>query len=93
MVLAFQPGSPGSNSVQTLYFFHAFIHSFFVTNFICKNVHLHMSELGLWSPSIHKSTDSGILIPLPDMPILGSSSSTANKDMMSKVWTNGDTVI
>ena len=31
--------------------------------------------------------------PLPDMPILGSSNSTANKDMMSNVWTNGDTII
>ena len=29
--------------------------------------------------------------PLPDMPILDSSSSTTNKDMMSKIWTNGDT--
>ena len=26
------------------------------------------------------------------MPILGSSSSTANKAIMSKIWTNGDTV-
>ena len=31
--------------------------------------------------------------PLPDMPILDSSSSTASKDMMSKMWTNGDTDI
>ena len=31
--------------------------------------------------------------PLPDMPILGYSNSTANKDMMSKIWTDGDTVI
>ena len=29
---------------------------------------------------------------LPDMPILGSSNSTANKDMMSKILTNGDTI-
>ena len=29
--------------------------------------------------------------PLPDIPILGSSNSAANKDMMSKIWTNGDT--
>ena len=29
MVLAFQPGSPGSNPVRTLYFCHAFIHFFF----------------------------------------------------------------
>ena len=28
MVLAFQPGSPGSTHVQTLYFGHAFIHFF-----------------------------------------------------------------
>ena len=30
---------------------------------------------------------------LPPMPILGSSSSAANIDMMSKIWTNEDTVI
>ena len=33
------------------------------------------------------------LIPLPDMPILGSSIPAANNDMMSKIWTNGDTII
>ena len=33
------------------------------------------------------------LNPLPDMPILGFSNSAANEDMMSKVWTNWDTVI
>ena len=27
--------------------------------------------------------------PLPRMPILGSSNSAANKDMMTKIWTNG----
>ena len=26
--------------------------------------------------------------PLPDMSVLGSSNSAANKDMMSKIWTN-----
>ena len=30
---------------------------------------------------------------LPDMPNLGSSNSAANKDMMSKIWTNGDSII
>ena len=30
--------------------------------------------------------------PLPEMPVLGSSNSAANKDMISKMWTNGDTV-
>ena len=29
----------------------------------------------------------------PHMPILGSSNSAANKDMMPKIWTNGDTII
>ena len=29
---------------------------------------------------------------LPDMPILSSSNSAANKDMMSKIWTSGDTI-
>ena len=31
--------------------------------------------------------------PLPHMPILGSSNSAANTDMMSKIWTNWDTTI
>ena len=30
--------------------------------------------------------------PLPHMAFLGSSNSVANKDMMSKIWVNGDTV-
>ena len=31
--------------------------------------------------------------PLPDMPIICFSSSAANGDMMSKIWTNVDTII
>ena len=31
--------------------------------------------------------------PFPHMPILGSSNSAANKSMMSKIWTNGNTII
>ena len=30
--------------------------------------------------------------PLSDMPILGSSNSVAHKDMMSKIWKNGNTM-
>ena len=30
---------------------------------------------------------------LPDMPNLGPLNSAANKDMVSKIWTNGDTII
>ena len=30
---------------------------------------------------------------LPHMPILGFSDSAANKDVMSKIWTNEDTTI
>ena len=30
---------------------------------------------------------------LPDMPLLGSSNATANKDMTWKIWTNGETLI
>ena len=29
---------------------------------------------------------------LPHIAILGSSSSAANKDMMSEIWTNGDKI-
>ena len=31
--------------------------------------------------------------PVPHMAILDSSNSAANKDMMSKIWTNGETII
>ena len=34
-----------------------------------------------------------IINPLPHMTILGSSNSAANKDMMSKMWINEDTII
>ena len=37
--------------------------------------------------------NSVIVNTLPHMPILGSSSSAADVDMMSKIWTNGDTII
>ena len=42
---------------------------------------------------IQSLTQNVCLTPSPDIPILDSSSSTANKDMMSKMWTNGDTGI
>ena len=40
-----------------------------------------------------KPSKTLVLNPLPDMPILSSSNSAANKDMMSKICTNWDTVI
>ena len=44
--------------------------------------------------SYHPNSDlKGAFNHLPHMAILGSSNSTANKDMMSKIWTNADTVI
>ena len=33
------------------------------------------------------------LNPIPDISILGFSNSAENKDMMSKIWTNGDSII
>ena len=44
-------------------------------------------DFNVWFPHILNFN------PLPDVPILGSSNSAANKDMMSKTWTKGDTVI
>ena len=38
MVLALRAGIPGSNPVQTLYFCHAFIYFFYVTELVRKNV-------------------------------------------------------
>ena len=39
------------------------------------------------------STLKASINPLPHMPIMGSSNPTANKDMISKLWTNEDTII
>ena len=41
----------------------------------------------------HFMSSANAFNPLPDMQILDYSNSTANKDMMSKMWTNGDTDI
>ena len=46
----------------------------------------------LWSFLVLISQTIVFLNPLPHMPILGSSNSVANKNMMSKIWTNGDTI-
>ena len=41
----------------------------------------------------YSSRQATCLSPLPDMSILGSSNLAANRDMMSKIWTNGDSII
>ena len=46
-----------------------------------------------FSPLPTMFSNAFFLHPLPDMPILGFSNSAGNTDMMSKIWTNGDTVI
>ena len=46
----------------------------------------------LFPQCFQKQSVVDVFNPLPDMPILGSSNSAANKDM-SKIRTNGDTII
>ena len=49
------------------------------------------------SPVLHSTTElrrtPTNFNPLPHMPILGSSNLAAMKDIMSKIWTYGDTII
>ena len=47
----------------------------------------------LFPECFQKPSISGLSHPLPHMLILGSSNSAANLDVMSKIWTNGDTII
>ena len=55
----------------------------------CRCVHVSQTHLVLYvSESI-----TCLFNPLPHMPILGTSNLATNKDMMSKIWTNGDTII
>ena len=71
------------------------IMTIFFIPYYCKATKL------LFYPFPHNPTVMGkwaghpsmLLHPSPDMPILDSSSLTANKDMTSKMWTNGDTDI
>ena len=46
--------------------------------------------MGVWSDEW--MLFSCCLNPLPHMPSFGSSNSAANKDMVSKILTNGDTI-
>ena len=53
-------------------------------------------SLGLLSSVLQKQRyiiSKCAINPFPDMPILGSSNSAAEKDTMSKIWTSGDTII
>ena len=56
----------------------------------CSIRFLRWTMLGVY---VRISFCMGSLNPLPDMPGLSSSNSAANEDMMSKLWTNGDTFI
>ena len=53
------------------------------------------SLYGIFFPFVNKpcQNTASLINPLPDMPILGPSNLGSNKDMMSKIWTNGDTII
>ena len=55
----------------------------------CVNKHLYSwALLGLSGITTLGSKDKNPFNPLPYMPILDSSNSAANKDMMSKILTN-----
>ena len=64
-------------------------------------LHTRMSSLAVLSVLSSHHLQTGMdnfsycltLNPLPYIPNLGSSNSVANKDMMSKIWTNGDAII
>ena len=55
---------------------------------ITKNTHVKYES----AISYHSKVTANVN-PLPHIPILGSLNSTANKDMMAKIWTQGDTII
>ena len=63
------------------------VKSFYI--FLCGE---RLRQFPYYSRNIFWAIHLSLLVnPLPDMSILGSSNSTANKDMMAKihVWTNG----
>ena len=61
------------------------------TGEIFTGVLMNFCNIPRFQPTFYDNSNEVFLInPLPHMPILGSSSSVANKDMMSKIWKNGD---
>ena len=50
-------------------------------------------EIQEFLDKMKKGMSEFLVNPLPNMSILGTSNSEANKDMISKIWTNGDTFI
>ena len=61
-----------------------------ITDYFKQNWHEALNES---SRCFHYKHYKSLLNPLPHMPILVSSNSAANKDMMAKIWTNRDTII
>ena len=54
---------------------------------------LHISTDVVATSNLVRVRKLSIFNPLHDMPILGPSNSAENNDMMSKIWTNWDTII
>ena len=57
-----------------------------------KNLLIHISYPFTKSSSVLATLEKKVN-PLPDMPIFGSSNSAEIKDLMSKIWKNGDIII
>ena len=49
-------------------------------------------EFKEWFGTVNFLPNTSLFNPLPHMPILGSSNSAANKALMSKILTNGNTI-
>ena len=59
------------------------------THRVIKNKRICKQKMKLGSNNVNYGR---MHVPLSDMPILGFSNSAGNKDMMSKILTNGDTI-
>ena len=86
-------------AIMALLFLKSMSHEIYVLIYKCSHVNAHemlfmdisLYQLNLKQVCLSVGLDIITGIPFPDMPILGSSNSAANKDMRSKIWTNGDT--
>ena len=64
-----------------------------IENIVYKGENAGSQHFLLFPQYFLKSSLSESFNPLPDTPILGSSSSATNRDMMAKIWINGDSII
>ena len=74
---------------------YCFLEGHFILLWIHKSPSSKTFSISLSKCRLQMYLQDVVLLPnlLTDMPVSGSSNSAGNEDLMSKIWTDGDTII